>query len=321
MKSHGEGEQYRTGHRTQGVLLILMVLLAVSAVLTGCGQSRREANPGEGRYNIYYLDKNVTSLSPIVYEAKQTETRALVSELMEQLLQVPNDADVVPAVGGKVRFESFSLDGDVLYLYFNERYAELKSERKALCNAALTNTLSQIQGVRYVGIYSGGQPLVGEKGTPLGPFGGNDFVSGVSDVNSYESIDLTLYFADAEGAGLKKEIRTLTYRVDMPVEQLIVEQLIAGPQSPDHTAIVSNATKLLSISVNESICYLNFSKEFLDAVPIEDPNLTIYAIVNSLSELQTVQRVQIAVEGAQNVQFRDAVSLDTLFERNLDYME
>lgn len=101
----------------------------------------------------------------------------------------------------------------------------------------------------------------------------------------------------------------------------MIEQLIAGPQRTDSMAVLSADTRLLSVSVNENICYLNFSREFLNPVPNEDPYLTIYAIVNSLSELNTAQRVQIAVEGTQTVLFRDAVSLDTLFERNLDYLE
>ena len=58
------------------------------------------------------------------------------------------------------------------------------------------------------------------------------------------------------------------------------------------------------------------NREFLTAIPDEDPYVTIYALVNSLAELDSVQRVQIAVDGSQTVMLRDAVSLDTLFEEN-----
>ncbi len=44
----------------------------------------------------------------------------------------------------------------------------------------------------------------------------------------------------------------------------------------------------------------------------------IYAIVNSLVELPAVNKVQIAINGETTRRYRELVSLDTLFERNLD---
>ena len=46
--------------------------------------------------------------------------------------------------------------------------------------------------------------------------------------------------------------------------------------------------------------------------------IPIYSIVNSLAELGTVNRVQFSINGSTNVMFRDTLSLDTTFERNLD---
>ena len=300
---------------TSALLALLAVLL-----LAGCVQREAEADPGSGSYYVYYLDKNVTELEHVLYSVSAENKEELISELLENLMQVPSNIDMIPAIGDDVRYESFSLDGSVLYLYFDERYGEMKPERKTLCNAALTETLTQVAGVDHVGIYTGGQPLSGQSGAPLGPFTENDFVNSISDVNRYESAELTLYFADAAGKTLVEETRTVTYRVDTPPEQLVVEQLIAGPQQSGSLAVLSSDTRLLSVSVNENVCYLNFSKEFLTPVPNENPYLTSYALVNSRSELTTVQRVQIAVEGSQAVLFRDIVSLDTLFERNLDYI-
>jgi germination protein M len=48
--------------------------------------------------------------------------------------------------------------------------------------------------------------------------------------------------------------------------------------------------------------------------------IPIYSIVNSLSELPTVSRVQIRINGSQDAVFRDTIPLTTVFERNYDYM-
>lgn len=238
---------------------------------------------------------------------------------MQQFLHVPSAEDLITATGDKTRYESFSFDDKVLYVYFDENYQDLKTDRKTLCSAALTETLAQIKGVEHVGIYSGGKPLAGVDGSLLGPFSENDFVNSVSDVNSYETVELPLYFAAADGKKFTEETRSVTYRANTLLEQVAVEQLIAGPRGSGK-AILPPETKLLSISVNENICYLNFSKEFLNPVTGVSPDVSLYALVDTLTGLKTVQRVRISVEGSQTVLFRDTISLDALFEQNLDYV-
>jgi germination protein M len=49
--------------------------------------------------------------------------------------------------------------------------------------------------------------------------------------------------------------------------------------------------------------------------------VTIYSITNSLIELGGVNQVQIMVEGESNLMYREKISLDTLFERNLELIE
>jgi len=41
--------------------------------------------------------------------------------------------------------------------------------------------------------------------------------------------------------------------------------------------------------------------------------------VNSLAAASSINKVQITVNGSQEVMFRDSISLNQLFERNLDY--
>ncbi len=305
--------------RIRGIALAALLLLA-AALLFACGEKKTEEALPAGSYNIYYLDKSATSLVPTAYRAESTGAEDLAAELMQQILNVPADTNVLPPAGDKVHYESMSLDGGVLYLYFDDQYAELSPERMTLCNAALTETLTQIDGVGRVGIYTDGKPLTTKDGIPLGPFAGGDFVNSISDINSYESADLTLYFLSEDGKSLVPEQRSVRYRLDTPVEQLVIEQLIEGPRRAGSGAVIPPDTTLLSVSVNDNVCYLNFSGEFMAAMPGVAPNLTIYAIVDSLSELGTVQRVQIAVEGARDVMFHETISLDTLFERNLDYV-
>ena len=297
-------------------LLVLLILFTAAS----CGSSSGPKAPEEGLFQLYYLDKTGTELYPVAHRAEKQENsrEELIAELLDCFLHVPNEADAISAPGEQTEYLGFRLDGTLLYVYFDAQYGELRKERLMLCSAALTRTLCQIPGVDHVGIYSGDQMLRSREGTPLGPFAANDFIDSVSNVNNYETVELTLYFSDASGKMLTGETRTVTYRVDTPLEELVVEQLLAGPGREGSRPVFADGTRLLSLSVNDNICYLNFNREFLTAIPDEDPGVTIYALVNSLAELDSVQRVQIAVEGSQDVMLRDAVSLNTLFEEDPD---
>lgn len=297
--------------------LVFAVLLCL--ILCSCA---RASSRNEGQaLQVWYLDKSATVMTPVPYTPENTDPEKLVAELLQQLIHVPNDAGVLPPAGEKTEYLGFRQEEGVLNVLFDERYAELKPERKMLACAAITRTLTQVSGVSRVGFYAGEQPLQTPDGAPLGPFSDNDFVSSISNINRYETEELTLYFADETGTYLSGEQRTVTYRVETPLEQIVMEQLISGPALPGRQAVLPPDVKVLSVSVNENICYLNLSREFLAAVPLENPELTIYAIVNTLSELKAVQHVQIAVEGSKNLNYRDRVSLEPLFERNLDYLD
>ncbi len=74
----------------------------------------------------------------------------------------------------------------------------------------------------------------------------------------------------------------------------------------------------MNISVTDNVCYVNFDGAFLNNSLGGREELPIYSIVNSLTQLTTVNRVQFSVNGSPTVMFRDVLSLDTLFEQNMD---
>ena len=63
----------------------------------------------------------------------------------------------------------------------------------------------------------------------------------------------------------------------------------------------------------DGICYVNFDSNFLTVVNNVNLDIEIYSIVNSLTELQGVNRVQILVDGDVPDVFGSA-----MFEKNMD---
>ena len=304
-------------------MLLFWVLMIMSVwVFMGCSRDEAPiAALDEGTYLIYYLNSAITKLVPRSYEAVSTNQEDLVAELMDQFIHVPKDLDCQPGLTDKVTFQGSRQEEQVLYLYFDVNYTAMKPEREILCRAALTRMMTQIKGVDYISIYCGDQPLMDRQGNPVGVLTSGDFIMNTSNVNAYEKTELTLYFADETGTSLVEEKREVVHNINTSLEQLIVEQLIDGPEQEGHFATLPADLKILNLTVNDSVCYINFDSTFLNVKPELNEYIPIYSIVNSLCELTTVTKVRILVNGSQDVMFRDVVSLNTTFERSQNYID
>ena len=73
---------------------------------------------------------------------------------------------------------------------------------------------------------------------------------------------------------------------------------------------VPSGTKLISVSVVDGVCYVNLSDSFKNN---KNPEVTeevlLYSIVNSLTELQGVSKVQISINGSTDGNIRYSYDL------------
>lgn len=299
----------------------LRIWLIAFAVLLLAGCEGKEDPLREGAsYQVYYLNAAMTRLVPQEYQIQAEDTDILIQELMARFMKVPADLDSQAALSEKVTYQGYKQEDMVLYLYFDNNYTSMQPYREILCRAALVRTLTQIPGIDYISIYSGEQLLMDMNGMPVGMMSATDFVDSISDVNAYERTELTLYFTDVAGERLFAEKREVVHPVNTSLEKLILEELMGGPEQPGLEPTLDSGIKLLNVSTNENVCYLNFDAAFLtNSLEVKD-YIPIYSIVNSLSELSSVSRVQISINGAQNMKFRDSIELNATFERNLDYV-
>ena len=299
-----------------------LLFLIMITTLAGCSKRAEEpGTPQEGVYKIYYLNASMTRLAPREYHTDTKGQEELVAELMNEFLNVPNDVDSQVALSDKVGYLGYRQEERVLFLYFDAGYTNrvnMKNTREILCRAALAKTMTQIDGIDYISIYVADQPLLDSYGNPVGVMADSDFIEGISDINAYEKSQLRLFFADETGSRLVEESREVVHSINTSLERLIVEELIKGPGTEGGFPTLPGDTKLLNVSLNENICYINFDSTFLNNTLEVKEYIPIYSIVNSLSEISTVSKVQITINGSQDVMFRDVISLNTQFERNLE---
>ena len=302
----------------------VLALLLLAGLLAGCGgnqQSTAQEENGDG-FQIYYLNRSETAVVPVNYEPEENGAEELTDELLGQLSTAPVDADLKAVLTPEVNVASYELDSGQLSLHFSIAYRDMTMTREILTRMAVVKTLCQIPEVEYVSFLVGDNPLMDSTETPVGPMNADSFVDDPgSTADDYAVTTTTLYFANKSGDKLVGETVNISYSSNIPLERLVVEQLISGPITNDAYPAIPPETKLLSISTKDGICYVNLDNGFLGQGYDVTEAVPIYSIVNSLTAIPGISRVQILINGETNLVYRESIRFDTVFERNLDIIE
>lgn len=121
-------------------------------------------------------------------------------------------------------------------------------------------------------------------------------------VTSNKTAGLTkveLYFADPAGKGLVSERREIA-KVD-GIARATIEELIKGPSKQSGLIpTIPKGTSLLDINVkSDGLCIVNFSPELVanHSKGSLGESLTVYSIVNTLTQFPTIHKVKFLVDG------------------------
>ena len=311
--------------RKQSICLCgLLSLLLLLALLGDCKKKENtEAKTDEEGYQIYYLNKDETATATVNYQPEAKDTDGLIQELLKKLATTPEGGSLEAVLTDSVFVTDYTLDNGQLTLHFDPAYQDMDGIREILCRSAVVRTLCQIPDVEYVSFLIGDNPLMDLNKNPVGQMNADSFVENTGDAINEETVTtLTLYFANKSGDKLVKEKVNVTGSSNISVEKLVVESLIRGPVSGDTDyPTLPPGTKILSISTKDGICYVNLNDGFLEQGYNVTEAVTIYSIVDSLTELSGISKVQILVNGETDLVYKESMRLDTIYERNLDIIE
>lgn len=300
----------------KGILFFLSLMLLL---FVGC--EKKDTNEGKDRYSVYYLNREETAIGEFAYYTQTQEPMKVLGELVTILGQPASNVNYNETVRNFL-ITGYSINDDVIQITVDENYKKLSPTTEVLTRAAIVRTLTQIKGIRYVNMKVGENDLTDSLGGIIGSMTADQFVDNSgNEINTYEKVELSLYFAAENGKHLVKVLRPVEYSSNISLERLVVEKIIGGPEGEEPHPTVNPNTKIISIAVKDNICYVNLSKEFLITQNDVLPEVTVYSIVNSLIELQNINKVQISVEGNNAIVFRDTIDMAVLFERNLDILK
>ena len=94
-----------------------------------------------------------------------------------------------------------------------------------------------------------------------------------------------------------------------------------GTGASGSQSVIPKTTKLLGVSVKDGVCYVNFDSKFSTDSYDLNPEVTIYAIVNSVIANANVTKVQILIDGASDVMYKNIVDLSKPLEWRVDLVK
>lgn len=119
---------------------------------------------------------------------------------------------------------------------------------------------------------------------------------------------VTLYYQNKETKELMPEGRTIDSKELLSDPYVtLMKLLIEGPKSENLQSVIPEGTRVIKAELKGDILYLDLSKEFIDNHEggEEAENLTIYSIVNTVTELNEVNSVKILINGREDQNFND----------------
>ena len=298
----------------------LIICLGLSLVLCACG---KKTEVSENTIKVYYVNGNETGIvsTDVELSSSMQDTEAVINELISLLKTMPVRLQYEAPISEDIELISHSIHDKVLTLNFNPKYLELGRTIEILDRAAVVRTFTQLDNVDYVSFQIDGSPLLDHYGNVIGNMSADTFIYNVgNEINTYEKVELKLFFATSGGTRLIPVYRSVVYNSNISMERLAVEQIISGPNTNIAFATVSKESKLNSVNVKDGVCYLDFDNNFLTQPNKVSTEVAIYSIVDTLTELPNVNKVVMSVNGTTPFNYMDYV-ISGPYERNLDIVE
>lgn len=237
-----------------------------------------------------------TAVDTLAYSGEMS-----VPELMDALLSgAPPESGLLPTFPAGTVLQEWWMEQDgCLRLDLSEEYGELTGVDLILADYCITMTMEQLSQVDRVSITVDGERIGSRYRQHLS--GDQVILSGAEEQPVEVSVEL--YFPRSGGRGLGLEERTFLVTEDDVLVEIVTQAILDGPASPGLTSVIPEGTRLLSVRLEDSVCYANFSSELVERIPAEEDAqiLVLYSLADTLGNLEAVESLVLQVEG-QNME-------------------
>jgi len=143
----------------------------------------------------------------------------------------------------------------------------------------------------------------------------------VQPVPTEEMVEVTLYFSDSQAMYLVPEKRKIPQTSSL-ARQAVIE-LIKGPENSDLYSTIPEGTQINEIYIADDIAYIDLSEEIFKNHPGGSSGelMTVYSIVNTLTEIPPIKGVQILVGGNERESLIGHIDISMPLLRDEDWIK
>ena len=164
---------------------------------------------------------------------------------------------------------------------------------------AIVDSLTELPQVHSVDLWV--------SGAPLDSLGLLDLSAGIrrdesliAAQESSETLDVTIYPAAAEAALLVPVQRRIAVSPETVAAQTVLETLITFEGGNGIRSFVPAGTKILSVKLENDICTVDLTREFLDGcLSLRQEELAVRSVIATLTAMDGIRSVELLVEGIQ----------------------
>ena len=139
-------------------------------------------------------------------------------------------------------------------------------------------------------------------------------------IKEEEMVETKLYFSDIDAMYLVAEKRKIPKDSNL-AKQIIIE-LVKGPNNSNHYPTIPENTIVNEVYISDDIVYVDLSETIVKnhSGGSSSELMTVYSLVNSLTEIPSIKGVQILVEGKQRESLTGHIDISMPLLRDEDWI-
>jgi len=269
--------------------------------------------------DLYFLSSDVGSTSRLIEKESRSvklETEKTMEELvLAEWMKGPTTARSQNVLSKEAQLLDVQKKGETLLVVLNKEAQSENPAEAMLLKNMIVLTMVELEGISQVGVYFG-EVMRDTQQNIIGIVSERDIVS--EDIKSKTGQrTITIYQPNQERSGLIERKVTIQTSINESTEKTVVDELFRNQQVNGMSSTVFNTNaKLVSSFVEGDIFFLNFSEPiFKEQVVYEEAYLSLYALVNTISDLQPIKRVQVLIKGKPDGIYGEIFD-ESYFEKN-----
>lgn len=279
-------------------IISFLLVLSLTAALLGC-QAQEPQVPGSF---YYYRSDTAFSGTDGVIAPEIRELAGIAGDLDALLAlycQGPDSRELESPLPKNCPVPGHTLEGTTLYLHFGEEFAVLSGIELTVAAGCLARTFLNLTGAETLILTANGALMDGETSIRITLAD----LSLRDDSQDRLHGDYIVYYTGADRRYLVGQSVSVNLSAREELPGLLLERMRTAPAGL--RTVFPEGTRILSVSTEDGLCTVDLSTEFESRRFYTHTGqlLSLMGVVNTLTELPEIDRVEFTIDGALLVRY------------------